>query len=82
VTGRLFDPFSSGVGYLGIAAALLGGTGAGGATGAALFFAALGAGSGAMQRDTGVPSAIAAVVPGLLVLAVLLASRRLRPEPP
>ena len=82
VTGRLFDPFSSGVGYLGIAAALLGGTGAGGATGAALFFAALGAGSGAMQRDTGVPSAIGAIVPGLLVLAVLLASRRLRPEPP
>lgn len=80
VTGRLFDPFSAGVGYLGIAAALLGGTRAGGATAAALLLAALGAGSGAMQRDTGVPSAIAAVVPGLLVLAVLLARRRLGPE--
>ncbi len=80
VTGRLFDPFSAGVGYLGIAAALLGGTRAGGATAAALLLAALGAGSGAMQRDTGVPSAIAAIVPGLLVLAVLLARRRLGPE--
>jgi simple sugar transport system permease protein len=80
VTGRLFDPFSAGVGYLGIAAALLGGTRAGGATAAALFLAALGAGSGAMQRDTGVPSAIAAIVPGLLVLAVLLGRRRLGPE--
>jgi ABC-type uncharacterized transport system permease subunit len=76
VTGRLFDPFSAGVGYLGIAAALLGGTRAGGATAAALFLAALGAGSGAMQRDTGVPSAVAAIVPGLLVLAVLVARGR------
>ena len=77
VTGRLFDPFGSGVGYLGIAAALLGGTGAGGATAAALFFAALGAGSSALQRDTGVPAAVATIVPGLLVLAVLLVRRRL-----
>jgi len=77
VTGRLFDPFGSGVGYLGIAAALLGGTGAGGATAAALFFAALGAGSSALQRDTGVPAAVAMIVPGLLVLGVLLVRRRL-----
>ena len=79
VTGRLYDPFSAGVGYSGIAAALLGGTPPG-ATALALLLAALGAGSGAMQRDTGVPSAIAALVPGLLVLAVLLARRRLGPE--
>ncbi len=76
VTGRLFDPFGSGAGYLGIAAALLGGSRAGGAVAAALFFAALGAGSGALQRDTGVPSAVAMVVPGVLVLAVLLLERR------
>lgn len=76
VTGRLFDPFSSGVGYLGIGAALLGGSGAGGAVAAALFFAALGTGSGALQRDTGVPAAVATVVPGLLVIAVLLLERR------
>ena len=76
VTGRLFDPFGSGVGYLGIAAALLGGSGAGGAVAAALFFAALGAGSGALQRDIGVPAAVATVVPGLLVLVVLLMERR------
>ncbi|MFI5182035.1 MAG: ABC transporter permease [Thermoanaerobaculia bacterium] len=76
VTGRLFDPFSSGIGYLGIAAALLGGSRAVGSVAAALFFAALGAGSGALQRDTGVPAAVAMVVPGILVLAVLLIRRR------
>lgn len=80
VTGRLYDPFGSGVGYLGIAAALLGGTGAGGATAAALFFAALGSGSSALQRDTGVPASVATVIPGLLVLAILLLRRRLEGE--
>jgi ABC-type uncharacterized transport system permease subunit len=80
VTGRLYDPFGSGVGYVGIAAALLGGTGAGGATAAALFFAALGSGSNALQRDTGVPASVAMVIPGLLVLAILLLRRRLEGE--
>jgi ABC-type uncharacterized transport system permease subunit len=80
VTGRLFDPFAPGVGYLGIAAALLGGGGAGGGAAAALFFAALGSGSSALQRDTGVPASVAAVVPGLLVLGVLLIHRRISSE--
>lgn len=72
VTGRLYDPFGSGAGYLGIAAALFGASRAGGASAASLLFAALGAGSGALQRDTGVPASVASIVPGLLVLAVLL----------
>ena len=82
VTGRLFDPFGAGVGFLGIAAALLGRTTAGGAAAASLFFAALGAGASALQRDTGVPAAVATIVPGLLVLGVLLARRRSPAEGP
>src|SRR6185369_11525080 len=76
VTGRLYDPFAAGVGFTGIAAALLGGTHPAGATLAALLFAALGTGSSAMQRDAGVPSALATIIPALLVLAVLLARAR------
>jgi simple sugar transport system permease protein len=76
VTGRLYDPFSAGVGYSGIAASLLGGTAPLGGTAAAAFFAALGAGSSAIQRETGVPASLASIVPGVLVLAVLLARAR------
>jgi simple sugar transport system permease protein len=76
LTGRLYDPFSAGVGYTGIAAALLGGmTPLGGAASGALF-AALGAGSSALQRDAGVPSALASIVPALAVLGLLLARAR------
>lgn len=76
LTGRLYDPFTAGVGYTGIAAALLGGmTPLGGAASAALF-AALGAGSSALQRDAGVPSALASIVPALAVLGLLLARGR------
>jgi simple sugar transport system permease protein len=77
VTGRLYDPFSAGVGYTGIAAALLGGSHPLAAAASAMLFAALGAGSSAMQRDTGVPGALATIVPGVLVLAVLAARARL-----
>ena len=76
VTGRLYDPFSSGTGYAGLAAALLGQAQPVPSALAALFFAALGAGSSAMQRDTGVPAALASLVPGVLVLAVLAARAR------
>lgn len=76
VTGRLYDPFASGVGYTGLAAALLGQAQPVASAFAGLFFAALGAGSSAMQRDTGVPAALAALVPGVLVLAVLAARAR------
>lgn len=76
VTGRLYDPFSAGVGYTGLAAALLGQTLPIPSAFAALLFAALGAGSSAMQRDTGVPAALASLVPGVLVLTVLAANAR------
>jgi len=76
VTGRLYDPFSAGAGYTGLAAALLGQAQPAPSALAALFFAALGAGSSAMQRDTGVPAALASLVPGVLVLAVLAARSR------
>jgi ABC-type uncharacterized transport system permease subunit len=76
VTRRLYDPFSAGAGYTGLAAALLGQAQPVPSALAALFFAALGAGSSAMQRDTGVPAALASLVPGVLVLAVLAARAR------
>ncbi len=76
VTGRLYDPFSAGIGYTGLAAALLGQAQPLPSAIAGLFFAALGAGSSAMQRDTGVPAALASLVPGVLVLAVLAARAR------
>jgi general nucleoside transport system permease protein len=76
VTGRLYDPFSAGAGYTGLAAALLGRAQPFPSALAALFFAGLGAGSSAMQRDTGVPAALASLVPGVLVLAVLAARAR------
>ena len=73
LTGRLYDPFTAGVGYSGIAAALLGGMAPLGGAASGVLFAALGAGSGALQRDAGVPSALASIVPALAVLGVLLA---------
>lgn len=73
LTGRLYDPYTAGVGYSGIAAALLGGMTPLGGAASGLLFAALGAGSSALQRDAGVPAALASVVPALAVMGVLLA---------
>lgn len=70
-TGRLYDPFSGGIGYLGIAAALLGATNPLGAATASLALAALGAGAGALQRNSGVPASLAQVVPAVAVLVLL-----------
>src|SRR5207253_10809845 len=53
VTGRLFEQFSAGQGYTAIAVALLGRLHPAGLAVAALFFGALAAGSGAMQRSGG-----------------------------
>ena len=82
MTGRLYDPFSAGVGYAGLAAALLGQAQPLASALAGLLFAALGAGSSAMQRETGVPAALASLVPGILVLAVLAARARVRRSAP
>ena len=59
--------------HLLFAAALLGGMSPLGSAASGTLFAALGAGSSALQRDAGVPSALASVVPALAVLGVLLA---------
>jgi len=74
VTGRLYDPFSAGTGYTGIAAALLGLLHPAWTLVASFSLAALAAGSGAMQRDCGVPASLASVIPAVAVLAALAAS--------
>jgi simple sugar transport system permease protein len=87
VTGRLFDQLSSGAGYTAIAVALLGRLHPGGVAIAAVFFGALAAGSGAMQRVAGVPAVLAAIIQATTIFALLalesprLALRRAPPQP-
>ena len=77
VTGRLYDPYPGGIGYLAVAAALLGATNPAGAAAASLVLAALGAGAGALQRVSGVPASLAQIVPAVAVLSLLaIKSRR------
>jgi len=73
VTGRLYERISPGYGYTAIAIALLGGLRSSGVIAAALFFAALSAGAGAMERSAGVSSVLVLAVQGatLLVIAML-----------
>jgi simple sugar transport system permease protein len=73
VTGRLFEQFSSGQGYTAIAVALLARLHPGGVAAAALFFGALAAGSGSMQRSAGVSAVFVAVVQATVILALLVA---------
>ncbi len=69
--GRLLPSVSGGVGFSGIAVALLGALVPAGIVIAALFFSALVAGAVGMQSATGsVPSSIAEVIKGVLVLGV------------
>lgn len=71
VGGRLLGSVSGGVGFSGVAVALLGALVPPGIVLAALFFSALTAGAVGMQSATGsVPSSIAEVVKGVLVLGV------------
>ncbi len=80
ITRRLYDPFSTGAGFTGIAAALLGNMDPAGTIFASLVLAGLGSGSSALQREAGVPAAVAFIVPALAVLGSLawraLAKRR------
>lgn len=79
VTGRLFEQFSSGQGYTAIAVALLARLHPAGVGLAALFFGALAAGSGAMQRVAGVSAVFVAIVQAGTLLALLaLEAPRLR----
>jgi general nucleoside transport system permease protein len=71
VNERLLGSVSGGVGFSGIAVALLGALVPAGIVVAALFFSALAAGAVGMQSATGsVPSSIAEVIKGVLVLGV------------
>ena len=70
ITFRLFERFSPGWGYSGIAVALLGGLEPSGTAGAALLFGALSAGSGGMQRVAGVPAVATLLLQGTVVVAL------------
>jgi simple sugar transport system permease protein len=71
VTRRLFEGLASGAGYTAIAVALLARLHPLAVLPAALFFGALEAGAGAMQRNAGVPSVVTQVVQGLVILLSL-----------
>ncbi len=68
VTGRLFQNLSPGYGFTAIAVALLARLHPLGVLPAALFFAALASGSGAMQRSAGVPSVTVQVIEAGVIL--------------
>lgn len=68
VTGRLYEGLSPGTGYTAIAVALLARLHPIAVLPAALFFGALEAGAGAMQRIAGVPSVVTFLVQGLVIL--------------
>jgi general nucleoside transport system permease protein len=74
ITHRLFERFSPGYGYSGIAVALLGGLEPTQTGLAALLFGAMAAGAGGMQRVAGVPVGTVLLIQGLVVVA--LAARR------
>ena len=71
VTGRLYEQFSAGQGYTAIAVALLGRLHPAGVAAAALFFGALAAGSGAMQRTADVSAVFVAIVQAAVIFALL-----------
>jgi simple sugar transport system permease protein len=71
VNDRLLNSVTGGVGFSGLAVALLGGLAPIGILLAALFFSALTAGAAGMQSATGtVPSSIAEVIKGVLLIGV------------
>lgn len=67
VTGRLFENLSPGYGFTAIAVGLLARLHPIGVLPAALFFAALASGSGAMQRSAGVPSVTVQIIEALVI---------------
>jgi simple sugar transport system permease protein len=79
VTGRLYQGLSPGFGYTAIAVALLARLHPLAVVPSALFFGALEAGAGAMQREAGIPAVATEVVQGLVILlsvSFALARRR------
>jgi simple sugar transport system permease protein len=68
VAGRLFENLSPGYGFTAIAVALLARLHPLAVLPSALLFAALATGSGAMQRQAGVPSVVVQVIEALVIL--------------
>lgn len=77
VTYALYENISPGYGYTAIAVALLGGLHPLAVAASGVFFGALEAGAGAMQRDAGIPSVLVSVVEALVILAII-GGRQLR----
>lgn len=71
VTYTLYEDLSPGWGYTAIAVALLAGLSPVGVMVTGVFFGALQAGAGSMQREAGIPAAWVGVVEALVILAVL-----------
>jgi simple sugar transport system permease protein len=72
VTGKLYAGLSPGTGYTAIAVALLARLQPLAVIPSALFFGALEAGAGAMQREAGVPGVVTHMVQGLVILVSAL----------
>jgi len=70
VYGRLFDTFSSGFGFTGIAVALLAKNNPIGVIPAALLFGALSAGAGTMQLESGVSQQVVAIIQAIIIFLV------------
>ncbi|HET6680330.1 MAG TPA: ABC transporter permease [Gemmatimonadaceae bacterium] len=71
VTFALYENLSPGFGYTAIAVALLGALDPVRVMLSGIFFGALEAGAGAMQRDAGVPSVLVSVIQAMIILGLL-----------
>lgn len=70
VYGRLFDSFSNGFGFTGIAVALLAKNNPLGVIAAALLFGALSAGAGTMQLEANVSQQLVAIIQAIIIFLV------------
>ena len=70
VYGRLFDTFSSGFGFTGIAVALLAKNNPIGVVAAALLFGALSAGAGTMQLEANVSQKVISIIQAIIIFLV------------
>ena len=70
VYGRLFDQFSSGFGFTGIAVALLAKNNPWGVLAAALLFGALDAGAGTMQLEANVSQKVILIIQGVIIFMI------------
>lgn len=70
VYGRLFDTFSSGFGFTGIAVALLAKNNPIGVVAAAILFGALSAGAGTMQLEANVSQKVIAIIQAIIIFLV------------